>query len=180
MSVENAMRNGATPACVESLKTVLPMVQNAIEEARRIQTSLRPAMLDELGILATISWFCREFEKLYPGLRIDREGDLQEGDVPEPLKIVIYRVSQEALNNVAKHSKADLVRFSLKKIEDKIELAIGDNGKGIDFDLKDKDPYRRGMGLTNMKERVELSGGSFAIESRRGGGTTVRASWPGW
>lgn len=180
ISVENAMRNGVTRACIESLKTVLPMVQNAIEEVRRIQTSLRPAMLDELGILATIGWFCREFEKLYPGIRIDRELDLQEDDVPEPLKIVIYRVAQEALNNVARHSKADLVRLSLKKIEDKIRLAIGDNGQGIDLDLKDKDPYRRGMGLINMEERVELSGGSFAIESRRGVGTIVRASWPGW
>jgi signal transduction histidine kinase len=179
ISVENAMRNGATQAGVESLKTVLPMVQNAIEEVRRIQKSLRPAMLDELGILATMSWFCREFEKLNPGVRIDGEIDLQEEDVPEPLKIVIYRVAQEALNNVAKHSRANLVRFSLKKIGDKIELAIGDTGQGIDLDSKDKDPYRRGMGLTNMKERVELSGGSFVIESRRRAGTTVRASWPG-
>jgi len=99
--------------------------------------------------------------------------------VPDLLKTVIYRVLQESMNNVIKHSNANLVRFSLKKIDGMIELVIEDNGLG--FDLKKAlslDSGRRGLGLASMKERIELSGGSFAIDSAQGRGTIVRASWP--
>jgi len=99
--------------------------------------------------------------------------------VPDPLKTVIYRVLQEALNNVAKHSKADLVRLSLRKTEETVELAIEDNG--VSFDVREAftvESARRGLGLSSMKERTELSGGSFGIESVKGAGTIVRALWP--
>jgi signal transduction histidine kinase len=79
---------------------------------------------------------------------------------------------QEAMNNIAKHSKADLVRLSLRKIEDRIELSIEDNGGG--FNLEN---IRRGLGLTSMRERAELSGGTFVLESATGKGTTIKASW---
>jgi signal transduction histidine kinase len=96
------------------------------------------------------------------------------------LKTVIYRVLQEALNNVAKHSGADSITIFLTKRNDTIELTIEDNGRG--FDLKealDVDGSKRGFGLGSMKERLELSGGSFSLESVRREGTTIRASWPG-
>jgi signal transduction histidine kinase len=86
---------------------------------------------------------------------------------------------QEAMNNIAKHSKADLVRLSLRKTDSVIELDIEDNGLG--FNLEEAlsvESSRRGLGLSSMKERTELSGGSFAIQSVIGAGTTVRASWP--
>jgi len=155
------------------------MVQNGIEEVRRISTDLRPSILDDLGILATITWFCREFQTIYWGLSIERQINIQENEVPDPLKIVMFRVLQEALNNIAKHSKADLVRLYLKKTDGMIELAIEDNGLG--FDLKDAlsvESSKRGFGLAGMRERTELSGGSFAIQSIRGEGTTIRATWP--
>jgi len=99
--------------------------------------------------------------------------------VPDLLKIVMFRVLQEALNNIAKHSKADLVRLYLRKTDGTIELAIEDNGLG--FDLKDAlavESSKRGFGLTSMRERTEFSGGSFSIQSIRGEGTTIRAIWP--
>ncbi len=155
------------------------MIQASIEEIRKTGMDLRPSTLDDLGILATISWFCREFETIYSGIRIEQQIDIQENEVPVPLKTVIYRVLQEALNNVAKHSKADLVRLSLSKTGRTVELAIGDNGVG--FDVREAltvEAVRRGLGLSSMKERSELSGGSFAIESVKGKGTIVRALWP--
>ncbi len=85
-----------------------------MEEARRIYTGLRPSMLDDLGIIATIGWFCREFQKTYAGICIEQEIDIDEEDIPEPLKIVIFRIVQEALNNIARHSKAELVSLSLE------------------------------------------------------------------
>ena len=173
------MGEGVTAPGGKTLKTLIPVVQNGVEEVRRICMDLRPSILDDLGILATISWFCREFQKIYSGIRIKKQIDIHEHDVPDLLNIVIYRVMQEALNNIAKHSEADLVHLTLKKTGDTIELAIKDNSRG--FDLEDtlaRETSRRGLGLASMKERTEYSGGSFSVESLSGTGTTVRASWP--
>ena len=92
---------------------------------------------------------------------------------------MIYRLTQEALNNIAKHSQADLVRLSLKKEGAQIELVIKDNGMGFDLEeILSSERSKRGLGLSSMRERTELSGGKFMIESTPGKGTTIRASWP--
>jgi signal transduction histidine kinase len=167
------------PETAESLDGVLPRMHEAIEECRRIQQDLRPSMIDDLGLLPTLSWFCRTFEQIYPTIRIEQKIDIAEGDIPNPLKIVVFRVTQEAMNNIAKHSKADLVRFSLRKLDDRIELALQDNGRGFSLrDIHSRKGTLKGLGLTTMRERAGLSGGSFDIESGDGKGTTVIASWP--
>jgi len=174
------MGKDVAESSVNSLNSLIPIIQSTVEEVRRITMDLRPSTLDDLGILATIGWFCREFQETYATVRIEKEIGLGESDIPESLKIVIYRVLQEALNNVAKHSGADSVTIFLTKRADTIELTIKDNGRG--FDLKeafDMDGSKRGFGLGSMKERTELSGGSFSLESIRRKGTTVQASWQG-
>ena len=180
-SVENSLRqlrNEADHSELKSLEAVIPLTQKTIEEVRRIVKDLRPSILDDLGILATINWFCREFQDIYAGIRIKREIDIQEGDIPSPLKTVIYRILQEALNNVAKHSRADRVQLTLEKSDLGIELKIQDNGMGFDLaktiSLK---PSQRGFGLASMRERAELSGAAFDIVSTVGKGTAIRAAW---
>lgn len=79
-----------------SLEEILAMMQNGIEETRRIMTHLSPSILDDLGIVATMSWFCREFQKVYSHVRLQKEVTLEEKEVPEYLKIVVFRVLQEA------------------------------------------------------------------------------------
>jgi len=163
----------------KSLEDVIPLLKESIEEVRRVQMDLRPSTLDDLGVLATLEWLCREYQKIYTHIRIEKKTDLKESDVSMPVKTVIYRVAQEALNNIAKHSQADLVRLSLGKIENAIELMIEDNGAGFDLEeVLSPDNSRRGLGLASMRERTELSGGFFAIESTPGKGTTLRATWP--
>jgi signal transduction histidine kinase len=161
------------------LEDILPIIQVGIEETRRIQMNLRPTLLDDLGILATISWFCREFQKANPVIRIETNIHIQENEVANPVKTVIYRIMQEALNNISKHSKANLVNLTLQKEEDKIEFILQDHGQGFDlnavYSLKSSE---KGLGLAGMRERALLSGGSFSIESTQGIGTTIRASWP--
>jgi signal transduction histidine kinase len=172
------VKEGILNRAVESLGTVDSMLQEAAEEARRIQLDLRPSILDDLGILAALSWFSRRFQATYPKIRVEQEIAIREEEVPESLKTVIYRISQEALNNISKHSKADFVHFGLRKTA-RIELFIQDNGRG--FDLKEKlslNSSKGGLGLGSMRERAELSGGSFAIESAVGKGTTIRVLWP--
>lgn len=162
-----------------SLQDVVSMVQGTIQETRRISARLRPVGLDDLGILNTITASCREFDAIYSDIRVQEEFDVEEGEIPEPLKIVIYRVLQETLNNVAKHSGAKLVHVSLRKLGDKIELSVEDDGRGFDpeeaFSKKEDAPA---MGLSGMRERTELSAGFFEIFSSRGKGTRIKASWP--
>jgi len=180
-SVENSLRllrNEADHSELKSLEAVIPLTQKTIEEVRRIVKDLRPSILDDLGILATINWFCREFQDIYAGIRIKREIDIQEGDIPSPLKTVIYRILQEALNNVAKHSRADLIQLTLEKSDSGIELKIQDNGVGFDLaktiSLKSS---QRGFGLASMRERAKLSGAAFDIVSTVGKGTVIRVEW---
>jgi signal transduction histidine kinase len=161
------------------LKDIPPLIQVGLEETRRIQMNLRPALLDDLGVLATLNWFCREFQKAHPAIRVETKIEAQEDDISNPVKSVIYRVLQEALNNISKHSKTNLVNLSLQKKEAAIEFTIQDHGQGFDLNsvLSQKN-YEKGLGLSGMKERIHLSGGSFEIQSIKGIGTTIRASWP--
>lgn len=180
-SVENSLRQLRKEAAhpeLKSLEAVIPLTQKTIEEVRRIVKDLRPSILDDLGILATINWFCREFQNVYAGIRIKTNIYIQESNIPSPLKTVIYRILQEALNNVAKHSRADLVQLTLEKSDNRIDLKIQDNGLGFDLaktiSLK---PSQRGFGLASMRERAELSGASFEIVSSAGKGTVIRVGW---
>ncbi|MEJ2234559.1 MAG: sensor histidine kinase [Syntrophobacterales bacterium] len=161
------------------LKDILPIVQVGLEETRRIQMNLRPALLDDLGILATINWFCREFQKDQPAIRVETKIDVREDDISNPAKTVIYRVLQEALNNISKHSQTTLVNLSLQKKEGTIEFTIQDHGQGFDMNaVLSLENYETRLGLSGMRERTHLSGGSFSIKSVKGIGTTIRASWP--
>jgi PAS domain S-box-containing protein len=158
---------------------VIPMVKECVDECRKIQTDLRPPLLDDLGLLITLSWLCRRFQEIYTGISVEQDIGVEEADIAEPLKIVLFRIAQEGLHNIAKHSNADHASLSLQKTADRLKLVLQDNGKGFaagnELLVKDRDT---GLGLTSMQERVELSGGLFAIESAEGNGTIIRASWP--
>jgi len=167
------------PVSTEALNDIVPVVQEGIEECRRIQQDLRPSMLDDLGLLPALSWFCRRFQTIYSGIHIEQENGIEETEIPDALKIAIYRVTQEGMNNIAKHSRASLVRLYLRKIDGRLELVLEDNGQGFNMEkVVGSESTKRGLGLTSMRERVELSGGLFTIESTEGKGTIIRASWP--
>ena len=181
-TVENVLR--AIPptseiAEITALKTLIPLIQETIEEVRRIVMALRPSILDDLGILATVTWVCREFQTLFQSIRITTTIEVEESHIPQHLKTVIYRVLQEALNNVSKHSGADQVRLNLKPKGTMIEFSITDNGRG--FDAKKtlaQISARGGFGLVSMRERISMSGARFTIESAPGSGTCIKMIWP--
>ena len=180
--VENTIeefRKAPQASNIESLEPIIPLTQKTIEEVRRIVKDLRPSILDDLGILATIAWFCREFQNIYSTVSIASEITVTEKEIPVSLKTYLYRIMQEALNNVARHSQADLVRLCLQKTNGKIELLIEDNGQGFNYGkaVYHKDSLK-GFGLASMKERAELSGGTCTIKSARGEGTSIRVLWP--
>jgi PAS domain S-box-containing protein len=171
---ETEQQKESTPVA-DTLKMLVSMLQQAIDETRRVMNNLRPPLLDDLGLIATIRWFCRQCQTIYSDVAIEQNVDLQEPEIPEPLRIVIFRIIQEAFHNLIKHSRADLLEINLLKRDGFIELIIRDNGVG--FDVQATLATGKGLGLTSMRERSEFFGGTFAIESEPGEGTTLRASW---
>ena len=181
--VENAIRNlneHTTGNSTQMFGNVIPKLQDAIEEVRRISMDLRPSLLDDIGTLATLSWFCRQFQNVYESMHIELRLDIKEGDISPPLKVAIFRIVQEAMNNCAKYSKANCIHISLSSSGKEIELAVEDDGQGFDYAevcarIKS---MGGGMGLVSMRERAEFSGGMFSIESATCKGTSMRVSWP--
>ena len=161
------------------LEKIISMMGDTIQETRRISARLRPSLLDDLGLFPTFDWFCREFEKQYPAVRVFHRLEIEETDVTEPFKVVIYRILQEAMNNVAKHSEADRVQINLSKTGGELKLNVQDNGCGIDFakSTLNSDPMS-GYGLSNMRDRAEICGGKLKITSKAGNGTIVQLTLP--
>jgi signal transduction histidine kinase len=181
--VENAIRNLNERTIEDSTQmfgNVIPKLQDAIEEVRRISMDLRPSLLDDIGTLATLSWFCRQFQNVYESMHIELRLDIKEGDISPPLKVAIFRIVQEAMNNCAKYSKANCIHISLINTGGEIELAVEDDGQGFDYAVVCARIKNTGggMGLVSMRERAEFSGGIFSIESATGKGTSLRVVWP--
>jgi len=176
--VENAAAQlTENPGVRESFMTLSRAMEQAIDESRRIMTDLRPSVLDDFGIIATIGWFCRRFESIYTDIPVDKDIRLEESQVPENLKIILFRIIQEAMNNSAKHSRARKISLGLSFEDGCIALRIRDDGVGFDrAAVASKGPGAK-FGLTSMRERAELSGGEFEIESIRESGTTISVRW---
>lgn len=176
--IEKMLAVGAIGDAAESLRRLKPKVSGVLDEARHISMDLRPPMLDDIGILATLSWHFRELETACPHLKIEKEICVHESHVPDPLKITIFRIIQEATSNIIKYANADMVRMSFKKADDALHLCIEDNGDGFDpADVAIRKGSDRGLGLLSMKERAHLSGGAYAMHTEAGMGTRIQVSW---
>ncbi|KJS32531.1 MAG: hypothetical protein VR64_06350 [Desulfatitalea sp. BRH_c12] len=165
-------------AVQDSLTRLVQMVRQTIDEVRRIMVNLRPPVLDTQGVIAAIDWFQDRFGPVYSGLTMHKEIAVREDVIPAQLKIVIFRVIQEAVHNAAKHNTAARVSIVLKETDGRLDLSIRDDGIGFDVDaVLNQASSNTGLGLTTMRERVALSGGLFALASARGQGTEISASW---
>jgi len=162
-----------------SADNLLAVIQSAIDEVRRISRDLRPSILDDLGIIAAINSFCIDFERVNSPITVSRAIEARDEDIPEQIKIVLYRITQEACTNIVRHSHADRVTVKLSSVSGAIQLSIHDNGTGFDVQaIQAIKESGRGLGLSSMKERVEFSGGVFTLTSLPEQGTTVQALWP--
>jgi signal transduction histidine kinase len=163
-SLSGALLEEASPALRQRL-------QAAVDSVRRIALSLRPSMLDDLGLVAALEWQAREIGNR-TGLAIEIQAEESAGTLPEAHRTCIFRVAQEALRNCARHSEATRVKIALDKAVRSVTLAVEDNGKGF------RVGRTRGLGLLGMEERVTQLGGSFRLRSEPGRGATVLAELP--
>ncbi|HEY0666475.1 MAG TPA: sensor histidine kinase [Gallionella sp.] len=175
---ERLLASGAISEVSASLQRLKHKAHDALEDVRRVAMDLRPPMLDDLGILPTLSWFFRELEGVYQGLRVEKDFGLIENNIPGKLKITIFRIIQEATSNIVKYANANLIQVHLSHTGDALHFSIEDNGDGFDpAEVAVPSGTGRGLGLRSMKERAHLSGGDYRIDSRYGQGTRICISW---
>jgi signal transduction histidine kinase len=147
------------------------VAESAVKSIRDMALLLRPPMLDDLGLVPALEWQAREISR-----RSDMEVEVSSHEVSEDLddemKVTVYRLVQEALNNAATHASAKNAKVNIVQTRDKINVQVADDGAGFD-------PNRqRGMGILGMEERVRRLGGVFEIQSAPGKGATVSAEIP--
>ncbi len=145
-------------------------VESSVALVRNMALLLRPSMLDDLGLAAALEWQTKQVSRS-TGVRIELTDALPE-ELPEEHRICIFRVVQEALNNVCRHARASSVEISLLAEGETISLVIRDDGRGF------KRPRGAGLGLIGMQERVEGLGGTLQVSSELGKGATIEASLP--
>jgi PAS domain S-box-containing protein len=171
----------------EQFSKLVDTIKNTIHEVRHIAMDLRPAMLDDLGTLPTLKWFCREFENTYTKIKVDLLLHIDETDIPENRKVVIFRIVQEAMNNIVKHSDATKIVLELSRSSADMRLCVSDNGCGFTnaSPVNDKNSNklcepsepRCSFGLNSMHERAESTHGKFEIETTPGSGTSIIVTW---
>jgi signal transduction histidine kinase len=153
----------------ETLASVRRLAEENVAKVRDMALLLRPAMLDELGLIPALRWQAREVARR-TGLKVKVIANELNDDLADANRTCVFRVVQEALNNCAKHSRASEVRVIVQRDSDGLSISVQDDGVGFD-------PARnKGLGLLGMMERVSGLGGQFHIESKPGNGT-ILSTW---
>ena len=170
---------GATdPDVLEQSKKVQDLTQDALASLRGIIADLRPGVLDQLGLLPALEWMAEN--TLQPlGINSVVEYTGLADRLPETLETILYRIAQEAVSNVARHSQAKNFRIQFEVNDDQINMELTDDGTGFNPLLAAADPeFRSGLGLASMQERASLAGGKVVVESAPKRGTTIHVGLP--
>ena len=166
----NHLPEGSPPR--EDLKEVQEIAQSTLNNIRTLSQALHPVLLEEAGLESTLDWYIPTVER-QAGLALHYEKTGQSFPVDTGPGVHVYRVLQEALNNISRHSGAREAWIRLKFSSDSLELEVEDHGTGF---IAEK--MQRGIGLVAMRERAELIGGTLAVSPRAQGGTVVRLHVP--
>lgn len=155
----------------ETLVNTAARLRESIQEGRRLINNLRPPTLDKFGLAKSLR---QDLEQLGRelGCPVSFEGDLEQS-IPAPLETTAYRIGQEAMNNIRKHSQPQRIDIVLDFAEQELALEVTDKGQGFDLSTTEE-----GVGLGSMRERAELQGGTFRIQSEPGSGTTIKVTLP--
>jgi signal transduction histidine kinase len=148
------------------------LATNGIAELQRMVSGLHPPQLDELGLLAALRWFAQEIKRRYQ-LPVDVNGSPDEGQTSDEIRLVLFRIVQEAITNTVRHARATRVRVNLEVTDALILLEITDDGQGFDVNSVLGGSEHQCIGLLGMIERATLVGGDCQIRSEPGAGTTV-------
>jgi two-component system, NarL family, sensor histidine kinase UhpB len=163
---------GTAPDQRDELDEAKQAVRRALDEVRRISSELRPEMLEHLGLVSALTELTTTFGRV-SGIRVERQFDTSLPKLPPDTELAVYRIAQESLTNVARHSQASRVTIALESSRDGVLLRVADDGRG--FDTSGPDEHG---GLRSMRERALLVDGVLAIGKAPGGGVEVRLEVP--
>lgn len=156
----------------------ISIVDQALQQVRDLSANLRPALLDDLGLIAALRWYL-DRQQQRTNITIHFVASLREARLPPDFEVVCFRIVQEAITNVVRHARARNVQVAVQQDDTEIWLTIADDGAGFDVDCALRDAAAgASAGLLGMQERAMLLGGEFSIESTPGSGTTIRARFP--
>jgi len=158
----------------EKINTMLGLTDSTIQTVKRIATELRPGILDDLGLIPAIEWETEEFRKR-SGIKCNLKISVEEISLEDSTSIAVFRIFQESLTNIVRHSGATKVELTVKSKGDLIQMEITDNGVGI---TEEQMSSPKSLGLMGMNERVSFFGGKLAISKSEEGGTTVKVYIP--
>ena len=177
MEVEGLLETREEPGpesnFVDELGCIHNHVQRALEELRGVVRNLRPAIVDDVGLVTALELLCQELQGANESIDFRCRIEGNATGLPDELAVTVYRIAQEALHNVSQHSRASVATLSFFINDDGISFEVADNGVGIPEDL----PTRRGLGLTTIRERAITLGGDHEIDSKPGAGCRVKVSW---
>jgi two-component system sensor histidine kinase UhpB len=170
------------PANLTELKEELAnqniIIDDMVNNLHRFCLALRPAILDDLGLVVAQKRLIEEFGALH-GIEFSLDQDSVEDLLSPQAQIIIYRIFQESLTNIGKYAQASRVAVSFKRENDKVFLSVEDNGKGFDLEqIRAREVAKRGLGLASMEERARMLGGIFEIQSEIGVGTKISFKIP--
>jgi signal transduction histidine kinase len=165
------------PVFVRDVKAVKKIVEDALQSVRSESQIFRPAILDDFGLAQTLEWFVEQFSR-QTGIQVHYQGKLSDGFFPSEDAIHLYRIVQEALNNVARHSGAKEAWVTVEEQVGSLSLEIRDNGAGFVVGPENNRVAGQGIGLMGMRERAEHLKGSFSIRSSPQRGTVVSVRVP--
>jgi signal transduction histidine kinase len=162
----------------QDIEQVSTRIGTTIDSLRYFCNELRPDLLDRFGLIDAIELFTAEIEKRTgTSCRIDVSGNLP--NIPADIQIALFRIIQEAVNNIRRHAKANKIEVAIKFSDDSIEIAIKDNGIGFEMPDFIGDSASRGkLGVVGMNERAHLIGGNFNVDSQVGKGTIISVRVP--
>jgi len=166
-----------TKGLAKSILHAQRLVEKSVNIVRRFAYNLRPSLLDDLGLVACLDSFMAGFMK-ETGIRASLTAFAGVDNLSSAKRTTLYRVAQEALTNVGRHSRASRVDVTIERLANRVRMQIKDNGKSFDVQKKWHIRKRPHLGLLGMRERLEMVGGSFCVESSPGKGTTIKAEIP--
>lgn len=158
------------------LEQLSAKMKGAIDEVRQITMELRPSTLDDLGIVATLNWFAREFRASYRHILVDVEIGVGEADIPERLKAVIFRIVQDTLHNIARPGCRSAISVRLGLFGRTLELVIEDSGPAGQPAANAE--TGQDLGTISVRDRAHFSGGDYRVMAWAGHGTLIRIRWP--
>lgn len=166
-----------TKAFQKKIASTQHLVEKSVNAVHQFARDLRPAALDDLGLIPALQVFMKKLSARRQ-IRIRLTAFAGVEKMPSVKRIVLYRVAQEALTNVARHAKATLINVSITRLPDVVRMKIHDNGKSFKVQQVQSTKAHARLGLLGMRERLEMVGGTLLIESAQGEGTTVLAEMP--